>query len=140
MTTSMLFSKIIGLNATGRRESAPVYKAQEHEHRSEFRRESNDRMFVQVVKSVDESLVGTTIACRALDVSAKGLKIASKELIPMGCTLDLWVDDSARPGKFFLSSEVRWVSQSENDDDYHVGVELVNGTATDILVWQERQS
>jgi hypothetical protein len=48
------------------------------------------------------------------------------------------VDDNSRAGKFFLSSEVRWVNEAETGE-YEVGVALLDGAATDIEEWRERQ-
>ncbi len=138
MTTSLLFSKIVSLGyAAPRRQTLPT-STERQEQRREFRRASQDRLFVQVVDCEDDSQIGTTLSCDALDVSASGLKIASKQPISVGAVLDLWVDDSQRPGKFFLSSRVRWTRREEGQ--FQIGVELINGAATDILEWRDRQS
>ena len=111
----------------------------EHEQRKEFRRGSNERLFLQVVQSEDQDLVGTTISCIALNVSAGGLMVTCDQRIPEGCFIDLWIDDSARPGKFFLSSEVRWASKNEAGE-FQIGVALLDGAATDIEEWRARQA
>ena len=140
MTTSLLLSKIISLSdARSRKSSASIRRVNDdHEQRREFRRESNDRLFLQIVKSDDEELIGTTLSCQAVDVSGNGLKVACDQYIPVGCVLDLWVDDTAQPGKFFLSSEVRWVT--EDRQDFQIGVQLLESAATDIQAWQQRQA
>ncbi len=142
MTTSLQLSNIINL-ASVRNERNNIrhincVSKERHEQRREFRRESSERLFLQIVQSSEQDLVGTTISSTALDVSASGLKVHCSQRIPTGCVIDLWVDDNARPGKFFLSSEVRWVTQSE-DGDFEIGVELLDGAATDIEEWRERQ-
>ena len=109
-----------------------------HDKRKELRRDSRERLFVQIVKSSDQDLVGTTISCQVLDVSASGLRIQAATLIPPGCQLDLWVDNSAGPGKFFLSSEVRWARIT--DGRCEAGVELYDGAATDIAEWRQLQT
>ena len=73
-----------------------------------------------------------------MDVSGNGLKIESAQALPTGCVLDLWVDDTAQPGKFFLSSEVRW--SREGSGGFMTGLELLDGAATDINIWRERQA
>ena len=142
MTTSLLLSKIINLaSARNRRGKLPVKShADDHdERRRELRRESSDRLFLQIVQSEEQRLVGTTISSSALDASENGLKIASDQHIPVGCVIDLWVDDSAGPGKFFLSSEVRWVLEDQ-PGSFKLGVKLLGSTATDIQEWRERQA
>ena len=142
MTTLPLLSKIYGVVSTLNSRDATTFNRRancEHEQRKEFRRESSERLFLQVVQADDQDMVGTTISCMALNVSPGGLMVACDQRIPPGCFIDLWVDDSARPGKFFLSSEVRWETENE-PGEYQIGVALLDGAATDIEEWRERQS
>jgi len=77
------------------------------------------------------------MSCVSQNVSAGGLQIKSYEFIPDGCQLDLWVDVNSRPGKFFLTSDVRWVKEKSNvKHTYLLGVELHKGAATDIDEWR----
>ncbi|HEX7036948.1 MAG TPA: PilZ domain-containing protein [Pseudomonadales bacterium] len=106
------------------------------------RLESDDRLFTQVVLSADEpELVGTTLSCTAINMSVGGIQFATTQPLPVGALLDLWVDISTRPGKFFLSGEVRWTRPGEPGLDgspvWLVGVQLKSGAATDILDWRE---
>ena len=60
----------------------------------------------------------------------------------MGALLDLWVDVSSRPGKFFLAGEVRWSRPTSEVDEsgtplWFVGVQLKSGAATDIVDWRD---
>lgn len=138
MTTSLLMSKIVDISAARRRrDRRETGMNTNHEKRREFRRLSSERLFVQIVKSDDPELVGTTISCEAVDVSASGLRIQTASLVPIGCQLDLWVDFSAGPGKFFLSSEVKWAKIIEGG--FEAGVELYDGSATDIAEWRQLQ-
>ena len=132
-----LFSKIVSLGFATASPSRAI-AVDEHEQRREIRRASTDRLFMQVVRCEDEDLLGTTLSCTAADVSQHGVKIISREWIPVGCQLDLWIDDSARPGKFFLSGEVRWTSGCEGE--FLLGIELNDGAATDINEWRDRQA
>lgn len=142
MTASLLFAKIIDFaNARSRRLAPPDNSNPDrhHEQRRELRRESGDRLFLQIVESEDQDLVGTTLSSNALDASASGLKVACEQHIPVGCVIDLWVDDSAKPGKFFLSSEVRWIREHQSGG-FTLGVELLDNASTDIERWRERQA
>ncbi|MCB1646687.1 MAG: PilZ domain-containing protein [Pseudomonadales bacterium] len=139
MATSLLMSKIISL-ADARRKQRPV-KARtmtdmNHEKRHDYRKASHERLFVQIVECENEDLVGTTVSCNALDVSAGGIKVQTGTYIPAGCQLDLWVDMASRPGKFFLTSDVRWVTEA-SDGQYMFGVQLHEGAATDIGEWKQ---
>jgi Tfp pilus assembly protein PilZ len=106
------------------------------------RLESDDRLYTQVVLSADDpDLVGTTLSCTAINMSVGGIQFATSDPLPIGALLDLWVDISSRPGKFFLAGEVRWSRPGESDGSgnaqWYIGVQLKSGAATDILDWRE---
>ncbi|MBQ74282.1 MAG: hypothetical protein CMQ20_04550 [Gammaproteobacteria bacterium] len=77
------------------------------------------------------------LSSNMVNSSENGLKATCEQNIPAGCVIDLWVDDAAKPGKFFLSSKVRW-SLEDASGAFSFGVELLDGAATDIKEWQER--
>lgn len=107
------------------------------------RQESDDRLFTQVVLAADEpDLVGLTLSCTAVNMSVGGIQFRTTQPVPIGTLLDLWVDVSSRPGKFFLAGEVRWSRPTSEIDEngrdlYFVGVQLKPGAATDILDWRD---
>ncbi len=132
--TKMVNFKDIGRTRSTERRPRPEFQ----EQRQDTRRASTERLFVQVVQSSDESKIGNTIACRALDVSVNGLRIRLDQEIPVGSVLDLWVDDSRKPGKFFLTSDVRWTIPATGDS-FECGLKLHDGAATDVEAWRCRQ-
>lgn len=106
------------------------------------RLESDDRLFTQVVLSADDpDLVGTTLSCTAINLSVGGIQFRTNAPVPTGSLLDLWVDVSTRPGKFFLAGEVRWSRPMGNgthgQQEWYIGVQLKTGAATDIVDWRE---
>lgn len=106
------------------------------------RLDSDDRLFAQVVLSAENpSLVGLTLACRAVNFSLGGLQFTSTESLPTGTLLDLWIDASNRPGKFFLSGEVRWARfhglNSSGESGWSIGVQLRSSAATDYQLWRD---
>ena len=137
LDATLLLSKIVSLSdarrglMSSKRTNRPDH---DPEQRREFRRASSERLFAQVTQSDDKDLVGTTLSCQAMDASAGGLKIFTDQFLSVGCVLDLWIDDSRKPGKFFLSCDVRWVDEGE----HMFGVQLRGGSATDIDEWRER--
>lgn len=108
---------------------------EQSERRRDARHDANERLFVQIVACKQSSLVGTTVSCQAIDISAGGLKIETGSNIPNGCRLDIWVDIVSRPGKFFLTSDVRW-SRMTDEGLCLLGVELHEGATTDIEEWR----
>jgi Tfp pilus assembly protein PilZ len=113
------------------------------DQRSHPRIESDDRVFAQVVLSGDKpDMVGTTLSCTAVNLSAGGVQFRTSAAVPVGALLDIWVDVATRPGKFFLAGEVRWSRPAGEWDDngaerWFVGVQLKSGAATDILDWRD---
>ena len=107
------------------------------------RMDSDDRLFSQVVLSADEpDMVGTTLSCTAVNLSVGGIQFRTTAPDPTGSLLDLWVDVSSRPGKFFLAGEVRWSRPTGESDingaeQWFVGVQLKSGAATDIIDWRD---
>lgn len=141
MSTSSLVSKIINFNDAKKQKVSKRNirnNADGEEKRRHKRARSNDRLFAQIVACADRpNLVGSTISCSTVDVSAGGMRIRSYEYIPKGSQLDLWVDINSRPGKFFLSSDVQWIAASNDSHySYQMGVKLREGPATDIEEWR----
>ena len=122
---------------------ARVKKLSNNDKRMHPRLDSDDRLFTQVVLAADDpELVGTTLSCTAVNMSMGGIQFKTAQPVPVGTLLDLWVDVSSRPGKFFLAGEVRWsrptIEQDENGLELHfVGVQLKSGSATDIIDWRD---
>ena len=122
---------------------ARVKRLSTNDKRMHPRLESDDRLFTQVVLAADQpDLVGVTLPCTAVNMSLGGIQFKTTQSVPVGTLLDLWVDVSSRPGKFFLAGEVRWsrptLEQDENGTELHfVGVQLKSGAATDITDWRD---
>ncbi len=97
------------------------------------RMDIEDSLFSQVVLSADKPhMVGNTISCTAVNLSVGGIQFRTSAPVPTGSLLDLWVDVSPRPGRFFLAGEVRWSRPAgENDlngtEEWFVGVQLNSG-------------
>ncbi len=123
--------------------TARVKRMSNNDKRMHPRMERDDRLFTQVVLAADEpELVGATLSCTAVNMSVGGIQFRTNKSVPVGTLLDLWVDVSSRPGKFFLAGEVRWsrptAEEDENGAELHfIGVQLKSGAATDIMDWRD---
>lgn len=136
--TSPAVSNVVDLSAVRlQRGMAPMQlRRVVRDRRRHLRSESRDRLFAQLVAAQDHpELVGTTLTGIADNVSVGGLQFTTDRDLPIGALLDLWVDIHSRPGKFFLTGEVRWTRDNE-DGAWYVGVQLNPGTATDIEEWE----
>lgn len=133
-------SNVIELDSARQRVQAAKADRQHDDKRMHPRLQSNDRLFAQVVLSAERpELVGRTLSCRAINLSVGGIQFRTDQPVPPGSLLDLWVDVANRPGKFFLSGEVRWSRPTKGDDnvEHFIGVQLKSGAATDFLDWRE---
>jgi hypothetical protein len=139
MTTSLLMSKLFSIAEPRQSEPKVAAKTKAIEvltpKRSEVRRNGVERLFIQIVDCVDADKIGTTLSCHSTESSSGGLRITSDFNIPAGSRIDLWVNISTRPGKFFLSADVRWCSVHANGL-YQIGVALIDGAATDTAAWR----
>ena len=108
------------------------------DRRQHARQPRDERVVVQIVSSTRDTLPpGTVVRCSTKDVSAQGLKIQLDQQVPEGFLLELWVEVSNHPSKFFLSGEVKWCQALEGSKRYLVGVELKEGETEDFKLWQE---
>jgi len=98
-----------------------------------------DKLFVQVILcSSRPDLVGRTWSCRAVATEHHALEFLCERPLPTDALVDLWVDLSERPGRFFLSGFVH--GSAHTDEDRHrVRVLLEGGAATDIDAWVASQ-
>lgn len=132
----MATDNIIEFNSARTRARGPSQDQRLHP-----RLESDDRLFTQVVLCAENpDLVGMTLACRAVNLSVGGIQFRTGASVPAGALLDLWVDVSSRPGKFFLAGEVRWCRPADDgagEAEYFIGVQLKSGAATDIIDWRD---
>jgi hypothetical protein len=55
--------------------------------RRDERQPIQDKLFVQVVRSDDQDMVGTTISCETLDISPHGMRIGLPIPVPEGNVL-----------------------------------------------------
>ncbi|MFT4719443.1 MAG: hypothetical protein ACI9SB_000608 [Candidatus Azotimanducaceae bacterium] len=139
MTTSQLMSKFF--NMTQPRQALPEKSAEMRKHgyqsdrRSTHRRTAIERLLIQITGCTNADKIGTTVSCHSTQMSAGGMTISADVHIPAGSLVDLWVSISAVPGKFFLSADVRWSRLADNGL-YQLGVEFIDGDATDTIAWR----
>lgn len=107
------------------------------ERRRESRYAAEDRAYIQIVDADERELIGMTLSCEVTDVSGLGIRVLTRTWVPDGTRLDVWLDDSSRHGKFFLTSEVRWASVTSSGQ-CELGVELLDSPASDITEWRQR--
>ena len=80
---------------------------------------------------------GTVVRCSTKDVSPNGIRIQLDQQVPEGFALELWVEVSSHPTKFYLAGEVKWCQELDEGKRYLVGVELKDADTEDFKRWQE---
>ncbi|VAW58626.1 hypothetical protein MNBD_GAMMA11-895 [hydrothermal vent metagenome] len=91
-----------------------------------------------VFSSENPGLLGRTINGSTVDISATGLRIEMKQKIKMDSVLDVWVTLKDNHKKYFLTGNVRWCSEENEDGLYQIGVVLRerSDTVTDLNSWR----
>lgn len=108
------------------------------DRRQHTRQPRDERVIVQIASSTRDTLPpGTVVRCSTKDVSAQGLRIQLDQQVPEGFQLELWVEVSNHPTKFYLAGEVKWCKVLDGAKRYLVGVELKEGQTEDFKLWRE---
>jgi hypothetical protein len=108
------------------------------DRRQHVRQPRDERVVVQIVSSTHDTLPpGTVVRCATKDVSSQGLRIQLDQQVPEGFLLELWIEISNHPSKFFLAGEVKWCKELDDGKRYLVGVELKQGDTDDFKQWQQ---
>ena len=66
-----------------------------------------------------------------------GIQIEVDRQVPEGFLLELWIEVSDHPTKFYLAGEVKWCQELDDGKGYLVGVELKKGETEDLSMWQK---
>ena len=89
--------------------------------------ERDEEVVVDVITSPDDELLDTSMACRTVDVSENGMKVAAGMSIPVDSKLGLRLDFST--DLYRLEGEVRW-----NDESGVVGL-MLDEDSPDFINW-----
>ncbi|NQV63789.1 MAG: PilZ domain-containing protein [SAR86 cluster bacterium] len=135
MTSSQLIAKITSLISFRQTQRQATTASPHQQQRREIRQTNLKTLFIQIMDCPDPDMINLTLSCNTRETSASGLRIVAGTCIPIGSRLDLWVNISARPSKYFVTGEVRWVSPADGGD-YDMGIELDTSVATDIDAWR----
>lgn len=119
-------------------QSATIHPFEAGAARSEVpavRRPCRDKLFVQLILCGSRpELVGRTWSCHAVATEAHALEFLCDQPLPTDAMVDLWVDFSARRGRFFLSGFIHSAAHTDNGR-YRIRVLLDNDATTDIGDW-----
>lgn len=88
--------------------------------------------------SENPNLLGKTVCGSTVDVSASGLRIELNQQIKIDSVLDVWVRLKDNNKRYFLTGNVRWCGEVEENGNYQVGVVLRerSDTVTDLSSWR----
>lgn len=88
--------------------------------------------------SENPNLLGKTVCGSTVDVSASGLRIELNQQIKIDSVLDVWVRLIGNNKKYFLTGNVRWCGELEENGHYQIGVVLRerSDTVTDLSSWR----
>ena len=108
------------------------------DRRQHSRQPRDERVVVQIVSSTRDTLPpGTVVRCSTKDVSPSGIRIQLEQAVPEGFELELWVEISNHPSKFYLAGQVKWCQELDEAKRYLVGIELKETETDDFKQWRE---
>jgi hypothetical protein len=108
------------------------------EQRREPRIPKHVRFFIHVHEcEEDPDMVGTSVTCEAVDFSIHGLQFKTDAQLYRGSLLDITIGIGAPFGMYLLRGEIRWVKQEEDEDDFYMGILLLDEEHMDLDKWVE---
>ena len=111
----------------------PLHPARQDQRR-ETRLEAIGRALVQVNKTENGVLADKAFFSDVINVSANSLRLTAEDMMN-SCEVEFWVGVEGCIGKFHLIGEVIWASWEE-DNSFHMGIEVQDRKDTDILEWR----
>jgi len=104
--------------------------------RAEPRVTHNIRFFVHVHECEDDpDLVGTSLACEAIDFSTRGMQFSCTQALPVKSILSITIGIGEPFAMYLLQGEVRWIRTVE--DELCMGVLLQENEGTDFAKWEQ---
>ena len=109
--------------------------------RCESRHEVHGRALVQIIDTEDQDQVGMSFHAEVFNVSTHGMNLCAQQLKELmdGGLFELWIGVDGYPAKFYLKCEAQWVSWEENNE-FHMGVEILDRFDTDVEEWRRIQA
>jgi len=104
------------------------------EQRSEARVAHQIRFFVHVYQCPDEpNLVGTSMACEAVDFSPHGMQLRTDETLPPNSVINITIAIGDGFAMYLLRGEVRWTREAVGE--HRLGILLHEADDTDYDKW-----
>ena len=109
------------------------------DRRRHVRLKRDDKLFVQVLAASESpALVGETLQCSTIDVSASGIKVEVGCEVPILSEIDLWIDVKACAQKYYMNGLVKWCYEVDAEQGvYQIGVQLLDIPFTDYADWRK---
>ncbi|MCK4707011.1 MAG: PilZ domain-containing protein [Gammaproteobacteria bacterium] len=93
----------------------------------------------EVIVSDDyPELAGQNIACESINISADGIQILTKDHVPVGTVLDLWVSiPKSKQSTFHLKARICWIKLTKDESSYRAGLDVTESDSNDLHDWYE---
>lgn len=110
-------------------------RSEERRHRTRLLRD--EHVVVKITASPESpALVGISVQCSTVDISAEGLRLLLECPLVAGSHLALEVDMSDSGEKYFLGGKVAWSRETEAAGIYLVGVQLLDDAVFQLERWR----
>lgn len=108
------------------------------EMRTQKRHNRKEDAYLELtVNDSNGEYIQKVITCDTVDVSERGLKIYMSEGVAQGTITDVCVILKGEEGRFFLKTEVKWISPTGDDGWYFAGFEIYDAENSDYEKWVE---
>ncbi len=97
----------------------------------------DEQAVVKIIASPETpALVGVSVDCSTVDISADGLRLLLECPVVRGSHLALEVEMSDNRERYFLRGEVAWSRETEATGVFLIGVHLLDDTACQLDRWR----
>lgn len=106
------------------------------EHRQEYRLKDEAIVFIELAaESPDGDRVEILIS-NSVDISANGLQISSNQQLPASNIYQAAIQLPDRNERIPLTVQVRWCRFSEENNNYYIGLEVLNDIDSQLADWK----
>lgn len=108
------------------------------DNREEYRLTGSAQVTLELESGLPESgqPPSRTLVSRSCDLSAKGIRLETREALPEGALLPAWVALAGEPEPFALTVEVVWCRASSSGS-YLAGLQIVDSDDSSYVDWVE---
>lgn len=109
----------------------------DNDKRREYRLPSTATVFIETVAQAhDGSQPAEILISNSVDLSANGLQITSDQPLMVNSIHQAAITLDSASERMALTIQVRWVKLNETDQQYHIGLEVLEDSDSQLAAWK----